>query len=252
MNIAVIIQARMNSSRLPGKVLKKINGKEMLKIMVNRVRKTQFPTHIVIATSTNPLDEAIVNFCKENNFSVAVGPEDNVLERYYAVAKGFNTQIIVRLTADCPLIDPDIIDATIKVHLDSQADYSSNTLYRTYPRGLDVEAFNFSTLEEVRNNDLEEQDWEHVTPYIYSHPRQFKLSSLSNPVNMSHHRWTVDTIEDFRLIETIFCHFKNREIDVRTNEVFEYLEKNPDVFNINSHIVQKRQNFLYEDYQYKK
>ena len=239
MNIIAIIQARIGSSRLPGKVLKTVNNRPLLEIEVLRAKKSKILSDIIVATTNNSRDNIIVDFCRKNNFNFSRGSEDDVLERYYKTAKLFKANIIVRLTADCPLIDPLVIDKVIDTHISEKSDYTGNQLKLTFPRGLDVEVINFPILEIARNEATGQPEREHVTPFIYYHPERFKITNVSNHTMMGHHRWTVDTQEDFQFIQKVLCKFKDREIEVEMDEIYEYVENNPKVFNINSHIKQK-------------
>ena len=239
MNTVAIIQARMGSSRLYGKVLRKVGGRELLEVMILRVMQSKLLDNVVIATTTHSRDDIIVEFCCARGVNVFRGPEENVLERYYQVAKKLKAVTVVRMTADCPLIDPEIIDLTIKAHLESGADYTGNQIKRTFPRGLDVEVMKFSALEDARNHATKDFEREHVTPFIYTHSERFKLKSFESEKDMGHHRWTVDTDEDFALIKCVFKHFQGRETEIRIDEIYDFVEANPDVFSLNSHIVQK-------------
>ena len=239
MSIVAIIQARMGSSRLFGKVLKKVNNITLLELIVDRVSKSKKLSDVIVATTKNPRDDIIVNLCKRNGFKFFRGSEKDVLERYYEVAKKFNVQIIVRITADCPLIDPQIIDKVIESHLINKSDYTGNNLKSTYPRGLDVEVFNFSVLEISRNKAKKQSEHEHVTPYIYQNPEKFKITHVTNYLNMGHHRWTVDTPEDLQFIKAVLDKFRGGEVEARMDEVYKLVEDNPNIFAINSHIKQK-------------
>jgi spore coat polysaccharide biosynthesis protein SpsF len=237
--VVCIIQARLGSTRLPGKVLKPILGEPMLVWDVTRARRARLVDEIVIATTEHSQDDAIVDLCQSQGWLFWRGSEDDVLDRYYQAASTFQADIIVRITSDCPLIDPNVIDFAIASHRSSAplVDYTSNATMRSYPRGLDVEVFNRDALERAWRED--HSAWrEHVTPYIYHHPEMFRLQTVQNPVDYSHHRWTVDTPEDLALIEKIYQHFGHG--DFTWQGVLALLEQHPDWVEINAHIEQKK------------
>lgn len=206
MKTVAIIQARMGSTRLPGKVLKPIMGKPMLQHMVERVRRAKTLDQIIIATSTKPADTPISQLAKKLNLACFHGSETDVLSRYYQAAKKFSADIIVRLTGDCPLIDPAIIDAVVNQFKLTQADYTSNVLERTYPRGMDTEVFSFATLKLAQRLARSAYNREHVTPFIYTHPQKFHLGNMiaPKPFYRPDLHLTVDDLADFALVMAIF------------------------------------------------
>jgi spore coat polysaccharide biosynthesis protein SpsF len=239
MKIVAIIQARMGSTRLPGKVLKPLLGESMLYWGVHRTRKARHIDDVIIATTAQPQDTQLATLCNAKGWNVYRGSEDDVLDRYYQAAKQFKASMIVRITSDCPLIDASVIDHLIASYQSAvpPVDYASNTMARTYPRGLDVEIFSFDALEKAWRED--QSSWrEHVTPYIYNHPERFRLLNITNPVDYSHHRWTVDTPDDFELITRIYEHFGHG--DFHWGEVIDLLEANPEWVKINQHVEQKK------------
>ena len=203
MYILAIIQARMGSSRLPGKVLKEIMGKPILWHVINRVSKSRLISEVVVATTYQKEDLAIVEHCASQGIRVFAGSDDDVLDRYYQVAKLCRPDHIVRITADCPLHDPAVIDMVIQKHLDLDNDYTSNTLEETFPDGLDCEVFKFSALEQAWKNAKLVSEREHVTPYI-KQGKQFKKYSIVDSVDHSQYRWTLDMDKDFSFISKIF------------------------------------------------
>ena len=242
MTVLAIIQARMGSTRLPGKILKQVNGKPLLAYQLARVKKSKCIDKIVIATTTDKRDDLIVEFCEKYDMEYYRGSETDVLARYYETAEKFGGDIIVRLTSDCPLIDPNIIDKTIQYYIkhSSDYDYVSNTIKRTYPRGLDTEVFSVNALNKSYKEATLEKDREHVTAYMYSNSQTFSIGYISHSQDFSEHRWTVDTIEDFLLIELIL---KNLYIANKTFymiDVIELLDKYPDWVQLNAHIEQKK------------
>lgn len=239
-----IIQARMGSTRLPGKVLKKVLNKTLLEYQLERVKRASLIDEIVIATTLNPEDDAIEQLCK--NVQIPVyrrGPADDVLARYFGAATLFEGDIIIRLTADCPLIDPTIIDQVINHYLDHlhQVDYVSNTLKRTYPRGMDTEVFSLHSLKVCYRNATKKSEREHVTAYLTNNPSLFKLQNVENQRDESHHRWTVDTSEDFLLIEKVIKQLYPCNPNFTMQDVLTLLEQHHEWQKINSHIEQKRE-----------
>lgn len=240
MKVLAIVQARMGSSRLPGKVLKQVNGKSLLLHQVDRLKKCQKIHQIVIATTIKPEDDQIVKLCENNDIDFFRGSEDDVLERYYETRKNFGGEVIVRLTSDCPLIDPNVVDGTIQFFLDNTFDYVSNTIERTFPRGLDTEVFSKEVLEVAFNNATLVRDREHVTAYVYSHPEKFNVGMYKDECDYSFYRWTVDTEEDFQLIKKIFEAYKGEEEKLNYSAIITLMENNPEWKKINEHIEQKK------------
>lgn len=241
MKVTAIIQARMGSTRLPGKILKKVNGKPLLFYQLERIKGSKLIDEIVIATTTNHQDNEIVSFCEQYGVSYYRGSETDVLSRYFNTAVKFNADIIVRLTSDCPIIDVEVVDKTIQYFLElDYCDYVSNTLERTFPRGLDTEVFSYIALEKAYKEAYLERDREHVTPYFYSNQNIFVVGSLKNNINYSKYRLTVDTEEDFELIKLIINALFSKKPNFTLIDIVKLMEKNPQWFNINSHIEQKK------------
>lgn len=241
MNIVCIIQARMGSTRLPGKVLKKICGKTILEHDIDRLKRVKNIDQIVIATTTLEKDNAIVKEADRLNITYYRGSEEDVLSRYYYAAKENNADIVVRITSDCPLLDPEVTESTIQYYLNNKDnyDYVSNTLERTFPRGLDTEVFSFKSLEKAFNESVLIEDREHVTAYIYTNIDKFKLGCYKSESNYSLNRWTLDTNEDFILIKTIYDELYNKNKLFGMNDILELLEVRPEIFEINKEIKQK-------------
>lgn len=231
--ILAVIQARTGSSRLPNKVLMNICGKTVLEHVVERVRKSKYIDEVVVATTEQEGDQGIVSLCEEKGIPVFRGSEEDVLDRYYQVSKIFAPQNIVRITADCPLHDTDVIDLVIKKHLESGGDYTSNTLEVTYPDGLDCEVFTFETLESAWNHANLTSQREHVTQYIINNDRYRKFS-VENEVNLGNERWTLDTESDLKLIKTIYeeLYFGNPEFGYK--DVLRLLEEKPELRELNA------------------
>lgn len=240
MRIVAIIQARMGSTRLPGKILKKVNGRPLLSYQIERLQQSNYINDLVIATTIDEKDDLIVELCEKNNILSFRGSEEDVLARYYETAKAFKAEAIVRITSDCPIIDVQVVDKTIQYFINNNFDYVSNTVERTYPRGLDTEIFTFAALEIAYNEAVLERDREHVTAYFYTNPDIFKISSVRNEIDYSKYRWTVDTEEDFQLIKNIIENLYSDNPQFTLHDTVQLMETNPDWFNINAHIEQKK------------
>ena len=252
--VTIIIQARMGSTRLPGKVMKVVNGRPLLGHLIDRLKKSKFYSSILIATTQDERDSCIVDYCTESQIPVFQGSEQDVLGRYYFAALEASSDVVVRITSDCPLMDPKIVDEVIEFYLKNQNpdqslnqsqnqnnyDYVSNVLHRSYPRGMDVEVFSFKSLEKAYKEATLERDREHVTPFIYSNPSIFRLGSVSNSEDLSAYRWTVDTKEDCLLVKKILEEslLGNKELDMQG--ILDLLKKNPEWSEINSHVKQKK------------
>jgi glutamate-1-semialdehyde 2,1-aminomutase len=226
MSTVAILQARMASTRLPGKVLSDVAGRPMFSCAVDRVRSAKRIDRLVVATSTNPADDALVRCCQQRGYDCFRGSEQDVLDRFYRAAKQFGATIVVRLTADCPLIDPDIIDQVIAAYLAGGVDYASNTLQYTYPDGLDAEVFSFAALERAWREAKKPSEREHVTPYIKTSPK-FRILNVANDVDLGPTpRWTVDEPADLEFIRAIYARFGGR-LDFRWREVWDLLQNDP-------------------------
>ena len=238
MKIVAIIQARMGSTRLPGKALKDIHGRTMLARVVRRAGRSALINNLVVATTEKKADDAIVSECDSLGISCFRGSEDDVLDRYYQAAMAFSADSIVRITSDCPLIDPEIIDNVVLAFLNNGPDYASNTIESTYPRGLDVEAFTFDALKKAWCDASEDFQHVHVTPYIYQHPEQFKILSVSGEENWSNYRWTVDTREDLMLVRAVY-EMIDKDDRFSWKDVLELFKNKPNLAEVNRHIRQK-------------
>lgn len=231
----------MGSHRLPGKVLKEIAGRTMIEQMLHRLSQARRLDKIIIATSTAPGDDALAELLCKNGVLVFRGSEDDVLSRYYEAAKVFKAEIVVRLTGDCPLVDPFVVDETVKHHLNLEADYTSNTLERTYPRGLDTEVFSFEALEKAYLEARESYQREHVTPYFYLNPGIFKLQGVKaeGKLRRPDLRLTMDTAEDLELIRVIYDLLGQNGRFFKIEEVIELLDNRPELATINACVQQK-------------
>jgi spore coat polysaccharide biosynthesis protein SpsF len=209
--VVCIIQARMGSTRLPGKVLQDLGGATVLARTVNRMRLARALNEIVVATTIEQTDDAIVDEADRLGVPSFRGSEDDVLDRYYHAALNCEAQVVVRVTSDCPLVDPCVADEVIDTFRRERADYASNTLVRTYPRGLDVEVMTMEALADTWRNAVETYQRTHVTPYLYENPDSFRLHSVTTDADYSGHRWTVDTIEDLEFIRALYADAGSRE-----------------------------------------
>ncbi|WP_153722651.1 cytidylyltransferase domain-containing protein [Sporosarcina cascadiensis] len=241
MKIVAIIQARMTSTRLPGKVLKKVMDKTLLEYQLERVSRSQLINEIIVATTTNETDDPIVNLCKQLGYTTYRGSEEDVLSRYYGAAMDAKAEVVVRLTSDCPLIDPAVIDQVIQLFIDNcpNVDYVSNTLERTYPRGMDTEVMSMNALIKAYRKATLESDREHVTAYIYSNESEYSLLNLKSSEVLSQYRWTVDTIEDFELIQRILMELYPFNNNFSQKDIIDLLTNHHDWSLINAHIEQK-------------
>lgn len=244
MKVVAIIQARMGSTRLHGKVLKPVLGKSLLAYQLERVQQSKFIDQVVVATTEKQLDRSIIDLCDKLSIASYRGSEVDVLSRYVGAADQYEADVVVRMTADCPVIDPSIIDEVIQHYLNGfHFDYVSNTSERTFPRGMDVEVFSTNVLHHIDQEAEGTQYREHVTPYIYKNPQRYKLGVVRNDVDLSHYRLTVDTPADFQLIKTIIEHLYVKNTDFSLKKIVEFLQRNPALVKLNAHIEQKQLHF---------
>jgi spore coat polysaccharide biosynthesis protein SpsF len=238
--IIAIVQARMGSSRLPFKIMKPLAGRPMLERVVRRLRRTQTLHEIVVATTTNPADDDVAEFCSKNDWNFYRGNEHDLCDRYYQAAKLNQADTVVRVTSDCPFIDPVIVDQIVKFYLHHypQYDYVSNNLPpRTFPIGLDAEIMSFDALAKAWKEDMNPAWREHATPYIYKTPDEFRIGAIRNDIDLSEARWTVDTPEDFTFASLIYDFFQSDRFSWR--DVLELLDRHPEWNEINRHVKQK-------------
>ena len=235
--IYAIIQARMGSTRLPGKVMMDLCGSPIIEHVVQRLSKSNLIDKIIIATSFDSNNQPIIDFCKENDIDYFVGSEDDVLDRYYqaAIDKHIGEDdIIIRITSDCPLIDPFVVDKVIKEHLSKDNDYTTNVLDCTYPDGLDCEVFNFSVLKDTWINANLSSQREHVTLYIRDNPDKFKLGNVKNDVDLSDLRWTLDEKEDLIFITEVYKNLYDKDSFFTMEDIVDLLNEKPELLKINS------------------
>lgn len=238
MSTHLIIQARMNSSRLPGKVLKTVLGKTLLEYQIERLKRVTQADKIIVATTVNSIDDAIVDLCDRLDIQTYRGSESDVLSRYVGAAQQFDSQTIVRITSDCPLIDPELIDRAIEFYQSNKFDYiSTNELI--YPRGMDVEIFSRQMLELDHLKAQKPDEREHVTPYFYQNPDRFSIGTYSEPIQAANYRLTVDTPEDFQLIKLLLETLYPENSQFNLNDILRCLTEYPEWNKINQDIQQK-------------
>ena len=239
--IGLIVQARMGSSRLPGKVMMQIDGKNpLLYYAIKQNKVSKYGKNLVIATTTKPEDDIIEEYAKKNNIMIFRGSSENVLDRYYQCAKKFSFDIIIRITADNPLIDPTIVDLAIEKFNSDSFDYLTNTRKRSFPYGTEVEVFTFSALEKAWKNSTEPFELEHVTPYFYNNPEQFKIFDLINREDLSSFRWTIDGVNDLKLVKILISKIQKRPILM--NHIVKILKDEPELIKINKNNVTTEDN----------
>lgn len=230
--VVAIIQARMGSTRLPGKVLMDICGQTMLEHVVRRTQKARLIDEVVVATTPHQSDLPVVEECRRLNVACFLGSEDDVLDRYNRAAEAHAADVVVRITSDCPLIDPAESDRVVRAFLDCRPDYASNVLRRTYPRGLDTEVMPAATLAHAWLEARESYERVHVTPYIYGHPETFTLLSVTGSEDNSGHRWTVDAPEDLQFIRDVYSRLSGRDA-AGWRDVLSIVERNSQLSEIN-------------------
>jgi spore coat polysaccharide biosynthesis protein SpsF len=232
--VIAIVQARMSSSRLPGKVLKPIMGRPMLGRHLDRLRRCKMIDRLVVATSVEKSDDEVAAFCASEGIACYRGSLHDVLARYEGAARENDpVDHVVRLTGDCPLADPEVIDAVIKTHLMGDYDYSANTIVPRYPNGLDTEIMTRAALRLTAAEASSAYEREHVTPFLYTRPTRFRLGSLENKVNQSHMRWTVDTEDDFRMVEAVYHELLPVNQRFAYSDIVALLERRPEIAAIN-------------------
>ncbi len=236
MKVVAIVQARMGSTRLSGKVMMEIAGKPMLGHIIDRLKRAELIHSIVVATTDKETDAPIVKLAEDSGTASYAGSEEDVLDRYYQAAKGFVVDAVVRITADCPLIDPRVADRVIQRYLVEDCDYAANTLKRTYPDGLDVEVFSYTALERAWNEARWVSEREHVTPYIRKNPDKFRLASVESGVDLSYLRWSVDRPEDLKFIKQVYEHLYKEGRVFYMEDILGLLKKHPDLKQINQGI----------------
>jgi spore coat polysaccharide biosynthesis protein SpsF len=238
MKTLALIQARMGSSRLPGKALMKLGSSSVLAKVVRRVQQARLVDEVVVATTIQRSDDSIVEECEVEKVTVIRGSEDDVLDRYYQAARELKASTVVRITADCPLIDPTLIDDVVLEFERQLPDYASNTLVRTYPRGLDTEVFSIDALARAWHDARQPWERAHVTPFLYQHPEMFRLISVCSDRDYSKCRWTLDTPEDYEFLREVYLCLEDRT-DFSWRDVLDLLRREPRLSLINANSSQK-------------
>ena len=230
--IAVIVQARMGSTRLPGKTLADVAGKPMLARLVERARRIPGVERVIIATTEKPADEAILKFAADLGLPAYAGSEEDVLDRFYQTARRFGVSVVVRVTPDCPLLDPEVSGLVVARFVEARGtvDYASNTQPPTFPDGLDTEVFSVSALTRSWREATEFSEREHVTAYIWKHPELFRLVNVARDPDLSGRRWTVDEPADLEFVRAVY-HRLGETFDMR--DALELLRRHPDLEAIN-------------------
>lgn len=244
MNTVAIVQARMGSTRLPGKVMMDLCGRTVLERVLERVKACVLIDLVVVATTTKPADDVIKDLADKIDTPCFRGSEDDVLKRYYEAAKKYEADTVVRVTSDCPLIDPALLCGMVEAfnrmkERGVKVDYLTNALTRTYPRGLDAEVFGMDALERAHREAAQAFEREHVTTYIRMRPEVFTLREVKSAQDLSGYRWTLDTEDDFRLIQEIYKTLHKEGEIFGTMEVLELIKRRPELSEINAHVKQK-------------
>lgn len=234
--IAAIIQARMGSTRCPGKTMRNIMGKSMLWYMLNQIKHSRYINKIIIATTVNEANEIIVEFCRKNNISYYRGSEEDVLDRFYQAAIKSHVDIIARVTSDCPLIDPKIVDDVIGYYLNNDDCVSVRT-GPTYAEGHDVEVFPFSALEIAWKEAKLKSEREHVTSFLWKHSERFKIETLKSPQDLSHLRITVDEEIDFQVVKEIVESLYDEKKAIYLDDILRLYQEKPQIFKLNQSVI---------------
>jgi spore coat polysaccharide biosynthesis protein SpsF len=228
-NYLVILQARMSSTRLPGKVLAEINEIPMIYWQVKRIEKSKLIGGICVAISEDPIDDVLFNFLVSHNIEVVRGSLDNVTNRFMKVINSHSQENLIRITGDCPLVMPNLIDEMIEKFNEQNIDYMSNSIMPTFPDGLDVEIFTKKAFTKLLEFQLSPQEIEHVTLGFYQRRGEFRISNFMDNLDRSNFRWTVDYPEDLAFVRNVYSHFKGRETSFEYEDVLEFLSANPQI-----------------------
>lgn len=232
--ILAVLQARVSSSRLPGKVLRPILGTPLILLQIERICRSREIDHLVLATSIDSSDDRIEQLCIEHGIDCFRGSLEDVLDRYYQAAVKFPAAHVVRLTGDCPLADPAVIDKVIRYHVDGGYDYTSNALEPTFPDGLEVEIMRLEVLKTAWAEARLASQREHVTLFIYNQPNLFKIGVVKNDTDLSYLRWTVDEPLDFALVKAIYERLYPANVCFSTTDILRLLEENPELKTMNA------------------
>jgi spore coat polysaccharide biosynthesis protein SpsF (cytidylyltransferase family) len=233
--IAAIVQARMGSTRLPGKTLADVAGQPMLARLVARAQRIPAVEQVIVATTEKPADEAILRFAAGQSLPAYAGSEDDVLDRFYQTARRYGVSVIVRVTPDCPLLDPAVSRLVLDRFLGAGGalDYASNTQPPTFPDGLDTEVFSFEALERAWREATRTSEREHVTPCIWTQPDKFRLANVTHAPDLSGLRWTVDEPADLEFVRAVYRHLGARAETFGMDDVLDLLRRHPELERIN-------------------
>ncbi len=246
MRIAAVIQARVSSTRLPGKLLKELpydSGITVLEQVIRRVKRCKKLSDVIVATTTENEDDELVNIAQREGAKHFRGSKEDVLSRYYFACKENDLEILIRITSDCPCIDAEVVDSVIEKHMATKADFTSNTLVRTFPHGLDTEVLNFDTLEKAHLQAKQGFEREHVCPYIYkSNPQMFKISTVEAPQRLRAPdiRITLDTEQDYALLCAVFDYLYPKNEFFCTEDIIKLFNDKPWLKSINKKVIQKK------------
>ncbi|TRZ53482.1 MAG: spore coat biosynthesis protein F [Dehalococcoidia bacterium] len=241
MRIVSTIEARMGSTRFPGKTLSEIVGKPMLELIIERLKRARGVDEIVMATTTEPEDKVITKLAERVGVKWYRGSSEDVLDRVLQAAKAYKADIIVEMTGDNPLLEPELVDKAIDIYLNGNYDYVSNAIKETYPDGLNVQVFSVKVLDEVARLTNDPADRENVSLYIYEHPEKYRLYNMEAPPEYYHpeYRWTVDTEEDIQFVTAVYESLYYKKPDFSIADIMKLLKEKPDLLKINARIKQK-------------
>ena len=235
--VNAIIQARCGSTRFPDKVFVDIDRKPLLWHVVNRLKYADMIDDIIIATTVNPKDDKIVDWCKTESVKYFRGSEEDVLNRYYSASVAFPSDVVVRVTADDPFKEPLVIDKVIKKLIDEKMDLVTNNFPPSFPEGLDCEAFTFDVLRLMEKTTQDLFEREHVTQYVYHNPDKFKIGNIVSETQLSAYRWTIDNIEDYEMVKAVYeKRDKESKGILLMDEILDILDRNPEISHINSQV----------------
>ena len=234
--ITAIIQARMSSTRLPGKILTEFSGDTLLGHIIKRISKSALISKIVVATSTDPSNDQLIAWLDKRGVSSFRGSENDVLNRYYEAAKASGAVHIARITADDPFKDPEIIDQVSEMYLDEKLDFAYNNKPPSFAEGLDTEIFSFKALERANKNAVDPFEREHVTQHFYRNPRAFRQKNFSSPVDYSHLRWTIDTAEDLAMAKIVYENLHEPGRVFLAKDILELISRKPEIPAINQEV----------------
>lgn len=236
-NVVTIVQARMGSSRLPGKVLKPILGKSVLELQLERMTNAKHCGKIIVATSTHPNDDIIEDLCRKSNVEIFRGDESNLLDRHYRCALKYDADVVSKIPSDCPLIDSRVIDRVFEYYFDNKFDFVSNLHPATYPDGNDVEIFSINALAKAHSEATKQLELEHTTPYFWENPDKFKIGNITWEKNLDYsmsHRFTLDYIEDFEFIKKVYEELYSKNKNFSLDDILNLLESKPEIYLLNA------------------